>query len=66
MIYRTTDRFPSMTTEKPDQHEVESIVIDAYKTDTELTNENLAKPFEQIQEALRKLHIGGDNERGVI
>lgn len=64
MLYRTTDRFPTATTEKPTLKEVESLKIEPYKTDTVITNESLAKPFKQVEDALKQLHIGGDNVRG--
>lgn len=63
MIYRTTDRFASPSTITQDDIEPTNIEVTPYKTDTVLTNENLARPFEQIQDALKLIQVGGENVR---
>ena len=39
------------------------VEIEMYKETTELTDENLAKPFEQIQAALKAINVSSSNER---
>ena len=64
MLYSTNSRFPTATTLKPTKDEVKDIVkIQPYKTNDEITNETLAKPFKQIENALNNLHLTGDNQR---
>lgn len=63
MIYRTTDRFVTPSTIVNDDFEPIVVEIDSYKTDTVITNESLAKPFEQIKEAFTSIQTGGENVR---
>jgi sialic acid synthase SpsE len=64
MLYSTNSRFPTATTLKPTKDEVNDIVkIQPYKTNDLITNETLAYPFKQVENALKNLHITGDNQR---
>lgn len=63
MVYRTTDRFPSPSTLVKNAETTAEVEIEMYKETTELTDENLAKPFEQIQAALKAINVSSSNER---
>lgn len=64
MFYSTTQRFPTNTSRRKDDNV--QIEIEPYKETTELTDENLAKPFKQISDALKNIETlattRGDNK----
>ena len=63
MFYRTSQRFISNTTVVSTKLEHQDIKIESYKTNTKITNENLEKPFKQIENIFKTLHKAGDNSR---